>query len=172
VSRLPSASFARDRNRQPPVRQRISPVRCASIHNCNEPSRVTGAVVTFEPAARTAWHMHPLGQTLIVTSGTGWVCQWGGPLQEIKQGDVVWIPPGVKHWHGATVTDRMTHIAIQESLAGKNVQWMEHVSEEQHAVVSTSAQAALSDGTARARSSITCPVVPRDRILRGVRPVQ
>jgi quercetin dioxygenase-like cupin family protein len=107
-------------------------VRIDSQFQRNEPSRVTGAVVTFERAARTAWHMHPLGQTLIVTSGTGWIRQWGGSIQEIRQGDVVWTPPGVKHWHGATVTDRMTHIAIQESLAGKNVQWMEHVTEEQY----------------------------------------
>jgi quercetin dioxygenase-like cupin family protein len=88
--------------------------------------------VTFEPGARTAWHRHPLGQTLIVTAGSGWVQQWGGQIQEIRQGDVVWIPPGQKHWHGATATTAMTHIAIQEQLDGKVVEWMEKVSEEQY----------------------------------------
>jgi 4-carboxymuconolactone decarboxylase len=102
-------------------------VRIDSQFQRDEPARVSGAMVTFEPAARTAWHTHPLGQTLIVTAGTGWVRQWRGSIQEIRRGDVVWIPPGVKHWHGATATDHMTHIAIQESLDGKNVQWMEHV---------------------------------------------
>ena len=88
--------------------------------------------MTFEPGARTAWHRHPLGQTLIVTAGSGWVQQWGGQIQEIRQGDVVWIPPGQKHWHGATATTAMTHIAIQEQLDGKVVEWMEKVSEEQY----------------------------------------
>jgi quercetin dioxygenase-like cupin family protein len=98
----------------------------------NAPSRTSGGSVTFEPGARSAWHTHPLGQTLIVTSVTGWVQQEGGEKQDIKPGDVVWTPPGVKHWHGATATDRMTHIAIQESLDGKNVEWMEKVSDEQY----------------------------------------
>lgn len=98
----------------------------------NAPARAAGASVTFEPGARSAWHTHPLGQTLIVTSGTGWVQQEGGQKQEIKPGDVVWTPPGVKHWHGATATDRMTHIAIQEALDGKMVEWMEKVSDEQY----------------------------------------
>jgi quercetin dioxygenase-like cupin family protein len=96
------------------------------------PARAAGASVTFEPGARSAWHTHPLGQTMIVTSGTGWVQQEGGQKQEIKPGDVVWTPPGVKHWHGATATDRMTHIAIQEALDGKMVEWMEKVSDEQY----------------------------------------
>jgi quercetin dioxygenase-like cupin family protein len=98
----------------------------------NSPSRTSGGSVTFEPGARSAWHTHPLGQTLIVTAGTGWVQQEGGEKQEIRQRDVVWTPPGVKHWHGATATDRLTHIAIQETLDGKNVQWMEKVSDEQY----------------------------------------
>ncbi|MEH2321280.1 (R)-mandelonitrile lyase [Nostoc sp.] len=96
----------------------------------NSPSRTSGSSVTFEPGARSAWHTHPLGQTLIVTAGTGWVQQESGEKQEIRQGDVVWTPPGVKHWHGATATDRLTHIAIQETLEGKNVEWMEKVSDE------------------------------------------
>jgi quercetin dioxygenase-like cupin family protein len=98
----------------------------------NSPSRTSGGSVTFEPGARSAWHSHPLGQTLIVTAGTGWVQQEGGEKQEIRAGDVVWTPPGVKHWHGATATDRLTHIAIQETLNGKNVEWMEKVSDEQY----------------------------------------
>jgi quercetin dioxygenase-like cupin family protein len=97
-----------------------------------EPSRLSGARVTFEPGARTAWHTHPLGQTLIVTAGTGWVRQWGGPVVEMREGDVVRIPPGVKHWHGATATSRMTHIALQEQLDGKVVEWMEKVTDEQY----------------------------------------
>jgi quercetin dioxygenase-like cupin family protein len=98
----------------------------------DEPARVTGATVTFEPGARTAWHMHPLGQTLIVTAGSGWVQQWGAERQAIHQGDVVWIPANVKHWHGATASQRMTHIAIQERLGTKNVDWLEQVTEEQY----------------------------------------
>lgn len=107
-------------------------VRVASQFGRDEPSRVTGATVTFEPGAHTAWHTHPLGQTLIVTAGTGRVCQWGGAMQEIKPGDVVWIPPNAKHWHGASPTEAMTHIAIQERLDGKNVTWMEKVTAEQY----------------------------------------
>jgi quercetin dioxygenase-like cupin family protein len=98
----------------------------------SDPARVGGGIVTFEPGARTAWHTHPLGQTLIITAGVGLVQQWGGPIQEMKQSDVVWIPPGVKHWHGATATTGMTHIAIAEQLDGKGAQWMEKVSDEQY----------------------------------------
>jgi quercetin dioxygenase-like cupin family protein len=93
------------------------------------PARVRGARVTFEPGARTAWHTHPLGQTLIVTVGLGWAQSWDGEVQEIRPGDVVWFPPNEKHWHGATPTGAMTHIAIQEALDGKVVEWMEHVSD-------------------------------------------
>jgi quercetin dioxygenase-like cupin family protein len=107
-------------------------VRIDPLFPVAEPSRVSGARVTFEPGARTAWHTHPLGQTLIVTAGTGWVQQWGGPVEEIREGDVVRIPPGVKHWHGATPTTRMTHIALQEQLDGRVVEWMEKVSDEQY----------------------------------------
>jgi len=97
-----------------------------------DPARVVGASVTFEPDARTAWHTHPLGQTLIVTYGRGWVRRWGGPVEAIRPGDVVWFAPGEKHWHGATATSAMTHIAIQEKLNGKTVDWMEQVSDEQY----------------------------------------
>ncbi|WP_447982565.1 (R)-mandelonitrile lyase [Achromobacter kerstersii] len=96
------------------------------------PARVGGGVVTFAPGARTAWHTHPLGQTLIVTSGVGRVQKWGDTVQEIRPGDVVWIPPGVKHWHGAGPTVGMSHIAISESLDGKSVEWMEKVSTDQY----------------------------------------
>jgi 4-carboxymuconolactone decarboxylase len=97
------------------------------------PARISGARVLFEPGARTAWHVHPLGQTLIVTAGTGRVQRWGEPVDEIRQGDVVWIPPGEKHWHGAAPHSSMTHIAITEQLNGKAVEWMEQVSETQFA---------------------------------------
>ncbi len=93
---------------------------------------MSGASVTFEPGARTAWHTHPLGQTLIVTVGCGWAQREGGPIEEIWPGDVVWFPPGEKHWHGATPTTAMTHIAVQEALNGKAVDWMEKVSDEQY----------------------------------------
>lgn len=96
------------------------------------PVRIAGALVTFEPGARTAWHTHPLGQTLIVTAGLGRVQREGGPIEEIRPGDVVWFPPGVKHWHGASPATAMSHIALQESLAGKAVDWLEHVSEAQY----------------------------------------
>ncbi|MBB5764784.1 quercetin dioxygenase-like cupin family protein [Methylorubrum rhodesianum] len=96
------------------------------------PSRMSGGLVTFEPGARTAWHTHPLGQTLIVTAGAGRVQQWGGQVQEIRPGDVVRIPPGVKHWHGASATAGMSHVAIAEALDGKVVDWMEHVTDAQY----------------------------------------
>jgi quercetin dioxygenase-like cupin family protein len=107
-------------------------VRIDSLFDRPPPARVGGASVTFEPGARTAWHTHPLGQTLIVTFGCGWVQRWGGPVEEIRPGDVVWFPPGEKHWHGATATTAMTHIAIQEKLDGKAVDWLEHVTDEQY----------------------------------------
>ncbi len=97
-----------------------------------DPSHTFGARITFEPGARTAWHAHPLGQILIVTAGTGWVQQWGGPVEIIRAGDVVRIPPGVKHWHGATAATSMTHIAIVEQLNGKSADWMEQVSGQQY----------------------------------------
>ena len=106
-------------------------VRVASRFQADSPARVGGGVVTFEVGARTAWHVHPLGQTLIVTSGRGWVQQEGGPVQEIRPGDVVWFPPGVKHWHGATPNSVMTHVAVAEAQDGTSTTWMEHVSDEQ-----------------------------------------
>jgi 4-carboxymuconolactone decarboxylase len=102
------------------------------LFRANEPARASGASVTFEPGARTAWHVHPLGQTLVVTAGTGWVQQWRQPAQRITQSDVVSIPPGVKHWHGAAVSTALTHIAVQEQFEGKTVEWMEPVSDEQY----------------------------------------
>jgi quercetin dioxygenase-like cupin family protein len=96
------------------------------------PARAGSGMVTFEPGARTAWHTHPLGQTLIVTAGFGRAQREGGAIKEIRPGDVVWFPPGEKHWHGASPTTAMTHIAIQESLDGKNVEWLEHVTDEQY----------------------------------------
>ena len=107
-------------------------VRIDPLFDRTDPARVNGASVTFEPGARTAWHTHPLGQTLIVTSGCGWAQREGGPVEEIRPGDVVWFPPGVRHWHGATATTAMTHIAIQEKLDGKAVDWMEKVTDEQY----------------------------------------
>jgi quercetin dioxygenase-like cupin family protein len=107
-------------------------VRVDPLFRAPDPARVGGASVTFEPGARTAWHTHPLGQTLIVTAGRGWVQVWGGQTEEIFPGDVVWFPPDEKHWHGATPTTAMTHIAVQEALDGKNVEWMEKVSDEQY----------------------------------------
>src|SRR5205809_7781130 len=107
-------------------------VRIDPLLDAPEPARVAGASVTFEPGARTAWHTHPLGQTLIVTAGAGRVQRWEGPVEEIRPGDVVWFPPGEKHWHGASPKTAMTHIAIQEKLDGKVVDWMEHVTDEQY----------------------------------------
>jgi quercetin dioxygenase-like cupin family protein len=100
-----------------------------------DPSRVGGALVTFEPGARSAWHTHPLGQTLIITSGKGWVQCEGGLIETVSPGDVVWFPPGEKHWHGATATTAMSHIAIQEKLNGKVVDWMEQVTDDQYAAL-------------------------------------
>ena len=119
-------------SRQGPAENFTGSVRIDPLFNANAPSRTSGGRVTFEPGARTAWHTHPLGQTLVVTAGYGWVQEWGGPTQEIREGDVVWIPPGQKHWHGGTATTSMTHITIQEFLEGKNVDWMEKVSDEQY----------------------------------------
>ena len=107
-------------------------VRIDPLFTAPAPARVGGAAVTFEPGARTAWHTHPLGQTLIVTAGVGWAQREGGPVEEIRPGDVVWFPPGEKHWHGGTATTAMAHIAVQEALDGKTVEWMEHVTDEQY----------------------------------------
>jgi quercetin dioxygenase-like cupin family protein len=107
-------------------------VRIDSSFQRSAPARVAGAIVTFEPGARTAWHTHPLGQTLIITAGGGLVQRDGGPIEEVRPGDVVWFAPGEKHWHGATPTTAMTHIAIQEQLDGKAVDWLEHVTDQQY----------------------------------------
>ena len=107
-------------------------VRIDPLFQPNDHTRASGASVTFEPGARTAWHSHPLGQTLIVTSGRGRVQSWGAPIEEIHPGDVVWCPPGEKHWHGAAPTSAMTHISIVEQADGKSADWMEHVSDEQY----------------------------------------
>ena len=107
-------------------------VRIDPLFSPPDPARVAGALVTFEPGARTAWHTHPLGQVLIVTAGFGLVQREGGPIEEIRPGDVAWFPPNEKHWHGAAPTTAMTHIAIQEALDGKVVTWMEHVTDEQY----------------------------------------
>jgi len=108
-------------------------VRVDMLFTPQAPARSSAGLVTFEPGARTAWHAHPLGQSLVVTAGKGWVQAWGGPKREIQSGDVVWIPPGVKHWHGASATTALVHIAIQESMNGSNAAWMEKVSDAQYA---------------------------------------
>ena len=109
-------------------------VRIDPMHQADAPARVSIASVTFEPGARSAWHSHPLGQTLIVTAGCGRVQNWDGPIEEIRPGDVAWCAPGEKHWHGAAPTTAMTHISIVEQLDGKGADWMEHVSDEQYHV--------------------------------------
>ena len=115
-----------------PAQNFTGSVRVDSRFQAAPPARVGGGIVSFEPGAHTAWHTHPLGQTLIVTSGVGRVQKWGDAVQEIRPGDIVWIPPGVKHWHGATPTVGMSHVAISESLDGKSVDWLEKVSKEQY----------------------------------------
>lgn len=107
-------------------------VRVDPLFQSPAPARARGAYVTFEPGARTAWHTHPLGQTLVVTAGCGRVQRWGGPIEEIRPGDVVWFPPGEKHWHGAAPTTAMTHLAVSEPLDGNAVEWLEQVSDEQY----------------------------------------
>jgi 4-carboxymuconolactone decarboxylase len=159
-------------SRQGPAENFIGSAHIDPLFQPNAPARASGARVTFEPGARTAWHTHPLGQTLIVTAGTGWVQQEGGEKQEIKPGDVIWTPPGVKHWHGATATDRLTHIAIQESLDGKNVEWMEKVSDEQYLSVAAPASPSLraaslaqaDKGTGTPRSDALSPMLTLDDV--------
>jgi len=121
-------------SRKGPAAYFTGSVRIDPLFQAHDPSRTSGSYVTFEPGARSAWHRHPLGQTLIVTAGLGWVQQEGREKHEIKPGDVIWIPPGVKHWHGATATNGMTHIAIQEEVGGKNVEWMERWNVSDHGV--------------------------------------
>lgn len=127
-------------------------VRVDPLFQGNAPARASGSLVTFEPGARTAWHSHPLGQILIVTAGMGRVQRWGDPVEEIRQGDVVWIPPGQKHWHGAAPNSSMAHIAIVELLDGKSVEWMEKVSDAQYGAP-LDAQGASTDARAKPRPS-------------------
>ena len=117
---------------QGPTEYFTGTVRIDLLFQAPEPARAVGASVTFEPGARTHWHTHPLGQTLIITAGLGWTQCWGGSKVEVRPGDVIWCPPNEKHWHGATTTTAMTHIAIQEALDGKVVDWLEPVSDEQY----------------------------------------
>jgi quercetin dioxygenase-like cupin family protein len=119
-------------SRKGPAEYFTGNVRIEPVFDAPDPARVRSASVTFEPGARTAWHTHPLGQILIVTAGIGRAQRWGGPVEEIRPGDVVWFPPDEKHWHGAAPATSMTHIAIQEALDGRPVDWLEHVSDEQY----------------------------------------
>jgi quercetin dioxygenase-like cupin family protein len=119
-------------SRKAPAEYFTGTVRIDPLFQAPEPAHASAGSVTFEPGARTAWHTHPLGQTLIIVSGFGWVQREDGPIEEVRPGDVVWFPPGLKHWHGASPTTAMTHIAIQETLNGKNVDWLEKVSDEQY----------------------------------------
>ena len=120
-------------SRKGPAEYFTGNVRIDAPFSTTAPARVGGATVTFEPGARTAWHTHPLGQTIIITAGCGWVQVDGGSKEEVRQGDIVWFPPGVRHWHGATATIGMSHIAISEALDGKTVDWLEKVSDAQYA---------------------------------------
>ena len=125
-------------SRKGPAESFTGSVRIDWLFQATDPSRASGAYVTFEPGARTAWHTHPLGQVLVVTAGAGRVQRWGRPVEEIRPGDVVWIPPGQKHWHGASPSTAMTHIAVTEHLGGKVVDWLEKVTDEQYGGVSAS----------------------------------
>jgi 4-carboxymuconolactone decarboxylase len=144
-------------------------VRIDPLFQAKDPSRTSGASVTFEPGARSAWHIHPLGQTLIVTAGSGWVQRWGGPIEEIRQGDVVWIPPGQKHWHGATATTGMTHIAIQEQLDGKTVDWLEKVSDTQYGMP-VHAQGSGAAAPARSVPDVSGQPTPAQRLIGDFAP--
>ena len=119
-------------SRKGPAEYFTGTVRVDAPFSAPAPARVSGGTVTFEPGARTAWHTHPLGQTIIVTAGCGWVQVDGGPREEVRPGDIVWFPPGARHWHGATATIGMSHIAISEALDGKTVDWMEKVTDEEY----------------------------------------
>ena len=164
--------------RQGPAENFTGSVRVDQAFQASAPGRVSGARVTFEPGARTAWHTHPLGQTLIVTSGVGRVQRWGDPVDEIRPGDVVWIPAGQKHWHGASPTTSMTHIGILERLDGKSVDWMEKVTDEQYAApvrprpAATAAPVAVAPGQATPAQRIMGDLAPKlaqltDDVLYG-----
>jgi len=137
---------------QAPAEHFTGSVRVDPLFQATAPARASGSLVTFEPGARTAWHSHPLGQILIVTTGTGRVQRWGDPVEDIHQGDVVWIPPGQKHWHGAAPNSSMAHIGIVEQLDGKAVDWMEKVSDTQY-VAPTRPQKSSTDASAKPRPS-------------------
>lgn len=139
-------------SRQGPAENFTGSVRVDPLFQANAPARASGSLVTFEPGARTAWHTHPLGQILIATTGTGRVQRWGDSIEEIRQGDVVWIPPGQKHWHGAAPNSSMAHIAIVELLDGKSVEWMEKVSDAQYREFVRD-QGASSDASVKPRPS-------------------
>ncbi|MDZ7363606.1 MAG: carboxymuconolactone decarboxylase family protein [candidate division KSB1 bacterium] len=141
-------------------------VRIDPLFQANAPARAAGSLVTFEPGARSAWHSHPLGQILIVTAGTGRVQRWGDPVDEIRQGDVVWIPPGQKHWHGAAPNSSMAHIAISEALDGKTVEWMEKVSDTQYGAP-VRVQAAAPAALARPDSGVSAQQPSRAQQLMG-----
>jgi 4-carboxymuconolactone decarboxylase len=151
-------------SRQAPAQYFTGSVRIDPLFETKDPSNTSGSYVTFEPGARSAWHTHPLGQTLIVTAGTGWIQQEGGEKQEIKPGDVIWIPPGVKHWHGATATNGMTHLAIQGKVDGKNVDWMEKVTEEQYNMTPSTKTNAQSDALAAATAQAKQPNIEGRRL--------
>ncbi|WP_334817130.1 (R)-mandelonitrile lyase [Nostoc sp.] len=154
-------------SRKGPAENFTGSVRVDPLFQAKEPARTSGANVTFEPGARSAWHTHPLGQILIVTAGTGRVQRWGGPIEEIRQGDVVRIPPGVKHWHGASPNTRMTHIAIVEQLNGKSTDWMEHVNDAQYSAPVRAAGS--SDASARSATSSVQPT-PAQRAIGDIAP--
>ena len=165
--------IARSGSRPPqkgPAEYFTGTVRVDPLFTANDPSRTSGGLVTFEPGARSAWHTHPLGQTLIVTAGVGRVQRWGGPVEEIRTGDVVWIPPRLKHWHGASPTSGMTHLAIQESSNGKVVEWMEKVTNEQYAMATTP----QSNARRAASTEVKQPNIERRRLspddVRAVAP--
>jgi 4-carboxymuconolactone decarboxylase len=139
------------------------------MDNPNAPSRASGAYVTFQPGARSAWHTHPLGQILIVTAGSGRIQRWGGPVEEMRQGDVVWIPPGQKHWHGASPSSGMTHIAIQEHLDGKVVEWMEKVSDTQYGAP-VRAQESESAAPVRSGPGVSVQPTPAQRLIGDFAP--
>jgi 4-carboxymuconolactone decarboxylase len=127
-------------SQQAPAEHFTGSVRIAPLFGAKAPSRASGGSVTFDAGARSAWHTHPLGQVLIVTAGAGWIQSWGGPIQEMRQGDIVRIPPGVKHWHGASATSSVTHTAIQEEIDGRNVDWLEKVSDDQYGPAPSTSQ--------------------------------
>ena len=143
--------------------------RVSPLPPANEPSRLGGASVTFEAGARSAWHTHPLGQTLIVTSGVGRVQRWGGPIEEMRTGDVVQIPPGVKHWHGAAPNSAMTHIALAESQNGRSVDWLEQVSDEQYGTP-VQAQRSASAVPARSVPAVSVQPTPAQRAIGDIAP--